>query len=276
MPAAFLRHPLRWGALLIGGLGLAASVIACPSGQQQVCAGVCFCAPISQADIDVLYEDVSQIAASGLEQGLLQARQRAVADGTEPVPLHIRAQLEAYFDIAVLDSARFKVGGDEALNAGNALLQNVGSGNTMVFNTALLRLLRKVQPVHSVWHDWTAYQAVTGCGGRMHFDPEPCLLYRQHAHNQVGSQGRSLDKLERVNLLFKGQYRTWGDQTEAAMDDLAAELDADARRLLQNYRHMRRSPGLIQRLQAGWHSGLWRQTPSGRASLWLGLVLNQI
>jgi hypothetical protein len=162
------------------------------------------------------------------------------------------------------------------LGFGNALLQNVGSGNTMVFNTALLRLLRKVQPVHSVWHDWTAYQAVTGCGGRMHFDPEPCLLYRQHAHNQVGSQGRSLDKLERVSLLFKGQYRTWGDQTEAAMDDLADELDANARRLLQNYQRMRRSPDLIQRLQAGWRSGLWRQTPSGRASLWLGLVLNQI
>ena len=124
MPAVFLRHPLRWVALLVGGLGLAASVLACPSGQQQVCAGVCFCAPISQADIDVLYEDVSQLAASGLEQGLLQARQRAAADGTEPVPLHIRAQLEAYFDIAVLDSARFRVDDGAALNAGNALLQN--------------------------------------------------------------------------------------------------------------------------------------------------------
>ena len=123
MPAVFSPCTLRWLALL-GGLGLAASVLACPSGQQQVCAVVCFCSPLSQAEIDGLYKDATQIAASGLEQGLLQARERAAADGTEPVPLHIRAQLESYFDIAVLDSARFKVGGNEALNAGNALLQN--------------------------------------------------------------------------------------------------------------------------------------------------------
>ncbi|WP_425913552.1 DUF4157 domain-containing protein [Pseudomonas sp. GWSMS-1] len=142
---------MRWIALLVGGLGLKASVLACPSGQQQVCAVVCFCAPLSQADIDGLYEDATQLAASGLEQGLRQARERAVADGTEPVPLHIRAQLEAYFDLAVLDSARFKVGGDETLNAGNALLQNPDVQAVTLIDIIVFRNTEDAQQNVALW-----------------------------------------------------------------------------------------------------------------------------
>ena len=162
------------------------------------------------------------------------------------------------------------------LGFGNALLQNVASGNTMVFNQPLLRLMRRVKPEHAVLHDWTAYQVVTGCGGHMHFDPEPCLLYRQHDHNLIGSQGRSWDKVLRMGMLFKGQYRAWGDQTEAAMGDIASELQPKAQEVLRKFQDMRRRPDLIGRMQAGRHSGLWRQTRSGRASFWLGLALNQL
>lgn len=162
------------------------------------------------------------------------------------------------------------------LGFGNALLQNVASGNTMVFNAPLLRLLRCIDPAHAVLHDWTAYQAVTGCGGWMHFDPEPCLLYRQHDHNLIGSQGRSWDKVQRMGMLFKGQYRIWGDQTEAAMKDIKEQLTPEGLRLLRNFQHMRHQPHFAARLRAGAGSGLWRQTRSGRASFWLGLALNRM
>jgi glycosyltransferase involved in cell wall biosynthesis len=162
------------------------------------------------------------------------------------------------------------------LGFGNALLQNVASGNSMVFNAPLLRLLRRVDPAHSVLHDWTAYQAVTGCGGWVSFDPEPCLLYRQHDANLIGSQGRSWDKVQRMGLLFKGQYRVWGDQTEAAMKDIKEHLSPEGQRLLRNFQHMRRQPHFAARLRAGASSGLWRQTRSGRASFWLGLALNRM
>jgi glycosyltransferase involved in cell wall biosynthesis len=162
------------------------------------------------------------------------------------------------------------------LGFGNALLQNVASGNTMVFNLALLRLLRLVRPEHAVLHDWTAYQTVTGCGGLLHFDAQPCLLYRQHANNLIGSQGRSWDKVQRMGLLFQGQYRIWGDLTEAAMNDISHELQPEALQLLRNFQRMRRQSGLLARIRAGRDSGLWRQTRSGRASFWLGLALNRI
>lgn len=150
MPAVFSRRPLRLGALL-GGLGLAASVLACPSGQQQVCTLVCFCAPISQADIEVLYQDVSRMAASGLEQWLLQSRDSAAAGGTQPIPLHIRAQLEPYYDIGVLDAARYKVGDGETLGAANTMLQNPDVQAVTLIDIIVFRNAADAQDNVALW-----------------------------------------------------------------------------------------------------------------------------
>ncbi|OAD40539.1 hypothetical protein LPB72_16705 [Hydrogenophaga crassostreae] len=164
----------------------------------------------------------------------------------------------------------------QPLGFGNALLQNVISGNTMVFNVALLERLRHIQPEHAVWHDWSAYQTVTGCGGRIHFDTTPCLLYRQHGGNLVGSQGRSWDKVLRLGMLFRGQYRSWGNKTESAMSDLGPLLDKAALETLQVFKQMRSHANPFERLRLARSGHLWRQTASGRASLWLGLLLKQI
>lgn len=150
MPAVFSRRLVRLTALL-GGLGLAASVLACPSGQQQVCTVVCFCAPISQADIEVLYEDVSQMAASGLEQWLLQSRETVAASGTYPIPLHIRAQLEPYYGIGVLDAARYKVGDSETLSAANALLQNPDVQAVTLIDIIVFRNAADAQDNVALW-----------------------------------------------------------------------------------------------------------------------------
>ena len=161
----------------------------------------------------------------------------------------------------------------QPLGFGNALLQNVASGNTMVFNRALLALLLRIDPAHAVWHDWAAYLTVTGCGGQIHFDAEPCLLYRQHADNQVGAQARSRDKLYRLRLLTQGCYQAWAQRTEEAMDDLGDALTPDARAQLLTFKRMRRETSAWRRVRAGWRSGFWRQTRSGQASFFLALAL---
>lgn len=162
------------------------------------------------------------------------------------------------------------------LGFGNALLQNVASGNTMVFNKALLHLLVRIQPSHAVWHDWAAYLTVTGCGGRLWFDPEPCLLYRQHPGNLVGAQDSSLDKLHRLKLIAQGRYREWGDRTEEAMNDIAACLSEQARNQLHTFRCMRRESSAWRRVKAGLQSGLWRQTTAGQMTLFLALACKRI
>lgn len=150
MPSVFSRRTFRLTALL-GGLSLAASVLACPSGQQQVCTVVCFCAPFSQADIGVLYEDVSQMAASGLEQWLLQSRETVAASGTHPIPLHIRAQLEPYYGIGVLDAARYKVGDSETLSAANTLLHNPDVQAVTLIDIIVFRNAADAQDNVALW-----------------------------------------------------------------------------------------------------------------------------
>lgn len=92
----------------------------CPTGQQQVCLLACFCAPQDAPGLD----DLHRLASSGLRDWIVQSRHRLLASGVEPIPLHIRAELEPYFDFAVLDSVRFKVGDPVELNMAHTLMQN--------------------------------------------------------------------------------------------------------------------------------------------------------
>ena len=49
----------------------------------------------------------------------------------------------------------------------NALVQNIGGGNTMLFNSAARRILMAAGPnLDVVAHDWWTYLAVTAAGGR--------------------------------------------------------------------------------------------------------------
>lgn len=125
MPADFLRHLSR-SALLSLCIGVSTAVFAaCPAGQQEICLGTCLCAPAAAGDIGPLYNGIRQMAATGLQQWIVQSRNSATESSLQRIPLHIRAQLEPYYDIQVLDTARYKVGDDDGeLSAASTMLQN--------------------------------------------------------------------------------------------------------------------------------------------------------
>lgn len=68
---------------------------------------------------------------------------------------------------------------------GNALLENICTGCTEVFNGPLLELVTTHPPVSDIWHDWWLY-LTAGCFGDVVFDEKAYLYYRQHAGNKVG------------------------------------------------------------------------------------------
>lgn len=70
---------------------------------------------------------------------------------------------------------------------GNALVENVCVGCTEVFNRALLELVIKKLPEFTVMHDWWLYLSAAAFG-KVIFDKEAHILYRQHANNQIGMQ----------------------------------------------------------------------------------------
>jgi glycosyltransferase involved in cell wall biosynthesis len=69
----------------------------------------------------------------------------------------------------------------------NALVECPTPGPTIVISQAARRLLLQGIPPNIYSHDWWAYLVVSAFG-KIVFDDEPTILYRQHASNVVGTR----------------------------------------------------------------------------------------
>jgi glycosyltransferase involved in cell wall biosynthesis len=84
---------------------------------------------------------------------------------------------------------------------GNALVENIVSGCTIVLNRPAQHLLLSAPaPKGAIFHDWWCYLVVSSLG-LVFFDPEPSILYRQHRNNAVGATvsrlGRTMRRIGR-------------------------------------------------------------------------------
>lgn len=85
---------------------------------------------------------------------------------------------------------------------GNALVENVCTGCTEVFNRRLLELVTKQTPTYAIMHDWWLYLCATAFG-QVYYDVNSYILYRQHGNNQVGSSVSFFDDWSRRFKNFK-------------------------------------------------------------------------
>ncbi|WP_397377855.1 glycosyltransferase family 2 protein [Pseudomonas sp.] len=158
----------------------------------------------------------------------------------------------------------------------NALMQNIGGGNTMVFNKAARELLREAGENKSViTHDWWAYMVVTGCGGRVFYDSKPTLRYRQHGGNLVGTNANWAARLKRIRMLFQGRFKHWNDCNISALLTLEHRLTPENREILQRFADAR-GMSLIPRLLHLKRSGIYRQTLLGNIGLIAAAIFGKI
>jgi glycosyltransferase involved in cell wall biosynthesis len=150
---------------------------------------------------------------------------------------------------------------------GNALVQSIAGGNTMLFNAAAKRLFEAVPGVEVVAHDWWAYQLVSGAGGTVIYDPEPMVSYRQHGGNLIGKNQGMRARGRRLGMLLSGRMAEWTDLNLAALEAAAPLLTAEARGKLALLGR-RREGGLFGRLRLMRRLALYRQTRTGTLSLW--------
>ena len=68
----------------------------------------------------------------------------------------------------------------------NALLRNIATGCTMVFNQALMKLLKRYVPDFLHIHDDWVYKICLAVGGKVIYDTTPYIYYRQHGKNSIG------------------------------------------------------------------------------------------
>ena len=158
----------------------------------------------------------------------------------------------------------------------NALIQNIGGGNTMVFNKSALNLLREAgDTITIVAHDWWTYMLVSGAGGVVFYDPNPALDYRQHGNNQIGGNVGWSARLDRLLLLFKGQLKTWNDLNFHALLSIKHRLTEDNKQVLMDIMAARQC-GVISKVIKLQRLGIYRQTLAGNIGLIAAAVFNKI
>lgn len=158
----------------------------------------------------------------------------------------------------------------------NALMQNIGGGNTMVFNNAARALLREAGETTSVIiHDWWTYIVVMGCGGKVFYDSVPSLRYRQHDGNLVGMNATWAARFKRIRMQWEGHFRNWNDSNIAGLRKLQHKLTPENRKTLERFANARQM-SLIPRLINLKRSGIYRQTLLGNLALIASAIFGKI
>jgi len=158
----------------------------------------------------------------------------------------------------------------------NALVQNIGGGNTMVFNLAAKKLLEKASSNIKVpSHDWWTYMLVSGCGGKVFYDTNPYIRYRQHDANLVGANNSVGARFTRMQMLFAGRFKKWSDQNITALKTIENQLTPENQILLSKFASAR-GKSLFARIVGIKKSGVYRQTTFGNIGLLIASVFNKI
>jgi hypothetical protein len=124
----------------------------------------------------------------------------------------------------------------------NALVENIAAGCTTVLNRAARALLVSEIPRTAVAHDWWGYLVVAAFG-RVLYDAEARVLYRQHWANAVGAgTSRSARWARRIRPFLKNRRELpMLSQALEFRDLFGARLDASTARLLARFADRRRS-----------------------------------
>ena len=158
----------------------------------------------------------------------------------------------------------------------NALMQNVGGGNTMILNRAGRDLLADLsKDIRMVSHDWSAYLIITGCGGKVIYDPHPSVRYRQHESNLVGMNSSWSARIKRIHMLWQGRFRDWNDIHIESLQAIRSRLTPDNQKILDQFSEAR-DQGLVSRLIGLKQSGIYRQTLLGNLGLIAAAIFKKI
>ena len=113
-----------------------------------------------------------------------------------------------------------------AKNKYAALIENLATGCTVVYNKKLAQLAKEVNPIEYSMHDVWLYQT-TSILGKTIYDFEPHINYRQHTDNVVGTSLKrvSWKKIkEIVNFILSQDQKTISTNTKALYEEFKSKL----------------------------------------------------
>jgi glycosyltransferase involved in cell wall biosynthesis len=159
---------------------------------------------------------------------------------------------------------------------GNALVESVAVGCTVVLNRKAIDLLCANLPAKAVVHDWWCYLVVS-CFGDILFDEAATLMYRQHGGNAIGVAPNRLARLLRRYKRFFGSgggHRWISGQALLLRDIYQDDIPLLNRQILNNFFEARSS--WYHRLRLALSSDVWRQKRLDNLILRLLILINRV
>lgn len=124
---------------------------------------------------------------------------------------------------------------------GNALVENIVYGCSMVADRRLLGLVQGHIPEYTIMHDWWFYLTAAAFG-RVIYDDRQWFDYRQHGNNEMGTRNNYLDEFkERFGRFFRNRNNISDQLSEFLRlygEELPKEKRELARKLLDGKRHL--------------------------------------
>jgi len=147
-----------------------------------------------------------------------------------------------------------------AVSFGNAIVENIATGCSVVFGPEIRRRLLQAAPADMMMHDWWAY-LLASAYGQVAYDPTPGALYRQHGGNVAGWEPRAWKIWHRTKSLARRLMadRRGMDSLNQAARFIAAYPDVpeEDRQLVEELLRLR-DAGVLTRLRYALHPRVGR------------------
>ena len=159
----------------------------------------------------------------------------------------------------------------------NALTENIAPGNTIVLNGAAAELARQLAPTAGrvFAHDWWLYLLVSGAGGAVFYDPDPHILYRQHAGNVIGAGEKFGQNLQNKIGVWKGVFKKRLHENVKAMQEISQYLTVENQLCLSLFSQALQAP-IHERLTLLHRSGIYRQGRVSGFTFWSAACLGKL
>jgi glycosyltransferase involved in cell wall biosynthesis len=156
---------------------------------------------------------------------------------------------------------------------GNALVENIAVGCTMVLNRKALDLICSKLPDNVYIHDWWCYLVVS-CFGEVIFDSNSHLKYRQHGNNAIGAATSGFEVLKRkLSRMISG--RLWIREQAAVFFNLFENsMPLSDRQILDQF--IKAKSSYWSRIRLAFSKQIWRQKWSDNLILRLVILINRI
>lgn len=158
---------------------------------------------------------------------------------------------------------------------GNALVENVATGCTVVLNKKARNLIVKSLPNQCLMHDSWCYLVVS-CYGKILFDGSPSMRYRQHSNNTIGAATSVVDnfvrRIKRFSLRKHGRFR-FSDQAAEFLEHYGDSIPSQHQALLSQF--VKAKYSLLNRFCLAFSPTIWRQSFLDNLILRLLILLNR-